>query len=303
MSETTQDAVIRRLVRWGEGQSAVRAMILHSSRANPHATVDPFSDYDVILAVPAIRPFWEDRTWLEDLGKVLVVYRNPVLPHRRYAIEEFACIVHYEDGTKIDFALFPLELVRRMVQAPALPDELDHGYAVLLDKDGLTAGLKPPTYRAYIPSPPSEEAYRDLIDEFLNDCAYVAKHLWRNALIPAQSMLDCDLKHGHLRRMLEWRIEIDHNWSVKLGAHGRGLVYWLAPERWAELEGTYAGAGFQESFAALFRTIELLRKVAVEVADGLGFSYPHDLDERMMAYLNRVKNLERPAMGFCGGVG
>ena len=49
----------------------VRAMLLTSSRADPKAHLDLFSDYDVILVVTDIHPFFEDRTWLQDFGQVL----------------------------------------------------------------------------------------------------------------------------------------------------------------------------------------------------------------------------------------
>ena len=49
-------------------------MLLTSTRAVPNAPVDMLSDYDVILIVQDIRPFHEDRRWLEDFGDVLVAY-------------------------------------------------------------------------------------------------------------------------------------------------------------------------------------------------------------------------------------
>lgn len=48
------DDVIRQLIHWAERQDSVRAMLLTSSRANPNALVDRFSDYDVVLAVQDI---------------------------------------------------------------------------------------------------------------------------------------------------------------------------------------------------------------------------------------------------------
>jgi len=54
------DPVIRRLVGWAAGRAASRARPLTSSRANPEAPLDIFSDYDVILAVADIRPYFED---------------------------------------------------------------------------------------------------------------------------------------------------------------------------------------------------------------------------------------------------
>jgi len=38
--------------------------------------------------------------------------------------------------------------------------------------------------------------------------------------------------------------------------------------------------------------------VAIEVGDRLGYSYPHDLDRRTVAYLQKVRNLDRGAESF-----
>jgi hypothetical protein len=75
--EREQD-VLDRLVRWEESRDAVRALLLFSSRADPAAPVDAFSDYDVLTVVTDIRPFPADAGWLEDFGRVLVVFRNPI---------------------------------------------------------------------------------------------------------------------------------------------------------------------------------------------------------------------------------
>jgi aminoglycoside 6-adenylyltransferase len=294
--EISQDPVIQRLIQWGEAQTAVRAMVLTSSRTNPNAPVDLFSDYDVILAVTDIGPFFEDRTWLGDFGKVLVVYRDPIqLDH---GLEKFAYITQYEDGTKIDFTLWQLQIARLIARDPKLPEDLDVGYTILLDKDRLTDGLKPPTYRAHIPTPPTEAVYRTVVEIFFHEATYVAKHLWRDDLMPAKYNLDYAMKAVNLRQMMEWRMEVDHNWSVKPGAYGKGLEKRLAPELWSELEETYTGAGIEENWDAMFRTIDLFHKVAIQVAASLGYDYPHDLDRRMTAYLHNVKALDRGAVAF-----
>ena len=50
--------------------------------------------------------------------------------------------------------------------------------------------------------------------------------------------------------------------------------------------------GIEENWNALFRTLALFRKVAVEVADHLGYAYPHDMDRRVGAYAQKVRRLE-----------
>ncbi|MBA3274447.1 MAG: aminoglycoside 6-adenylyltransferase, partial [Chloroflexia bacterium] len=51
------DDVIRNLVAWADRHAEVRAMLLTSTRAVPDATLDAWSDYDVILVVADIHPF------------------------------------------------------------------------------------------------------------------------------------------------------------------------------------------------------------------------------------------------------
>ena len=284
------------LVQWAEQQARVRGILLTSSRADPRAPLDLFSDYDVILLVTDIHPFFEDRAWLQDFGKVLVVYRDPL--KLDYGVETFAYITQYEDGTKIDFTVWPVEIVNRVKEAAELPHSLDVGYTVLLDKDRLTDGLKAPSYAAFIPAPPTETIYQTLVEEFLHEATYVAKHLWRDDLMPAKYNLDHAMKLDNLRVMLEWRFEIDHHWSVKPGDYGKGLKKRLEREIWVELENTYVGAGLVENWEALFKTIGLFRKIAIQVGTELGFAYPHELDLRVVAYLQKVQRLDRQAERF-----
>ncbi|MBI1258121.1 MAG: hypothetical protein GC204_11675 [Chloroflexi bacterium] len=286
------DSEIRaRLVAWGQQRDAVRAMLLTSTRAVPNAAPDIFSDYDVILILTDIQPFATDRAWLEDFGHVLTLYRDPLIQDGDF--ERSGNVIQYEDGLKIDFTLWPVGLLKRIVSAPRLLDELDAGYQILLDKDHLTDDLQPPTYQAYIPKPPSETAYVERIETFFLEAIYVAKLLWRDDLIAAKHIMDGMMKQESLLQMLEWHAEIDHGWSVKPGPYGRRLKQWLRADVWTELEATYTGGGIDANWDAMYRTMVLFRRVALEVGDRLGYAYPHDLDRRSLAYLQRVRQTDQ----------
>jgi aminoglycoside 6-adenylyltransferase len=283
------DDVISKLIQWAEGKESIRAMLLTSTRAVPNAPVDDLSDYDVVLIVQDIYPFYEDRNWLEDFGEVLVVYWDPIYLDPDYGIEKFGNVTQYADGLKIDFTLCPLEMLRKIVQAPSLPAELDAGYRILLDKDHLTDGMQFPTYKAYIPIPPTDEVYQTMINDFFSDAPYVAKCLLRGELLPMKWCLDYDMKHLYLRPMLEWLMGLNHNWSLPTGWLGKGLKKKLPSEIWSQLEDTYAGADTADNWEALFRTMALFRQVAMEVGEGLGYDYPLDLDERVMAFVKAMQ--------------
>jgi aminoglycoside 6-adenylyltransferase len=82
---------------------------------------------------------------------------------------------------------------------------------------------------------------------------------------------------------------------VKLGANGRGLRRHVRPDLWAALERTYVGAETAANWDALFQTIDLFRTVAIEVGEQLGYAYPHELEQRISAAIERVRRLDRPA--------
>jgi aminoglycoside 6-adenylyltransferase len=285
-----EDPVLTKLIQWAEQRDAIRAMLLTSTRAVPNAPMDELSDYDVVLVVKDIHPFHEERSWLQDFGEVLVTYWDPIYPDPDYGLGKFGNVIQYADGLKIDFTLWPLELLQKIVRAPALPAEMDAGYRILLDKDNLTQGMKSPTYKAYIPVPPTNEAYQKAIEEFFSDPPYVAKCLLRGELLPAKWCLDYDMKHVYLRPMLEWLMGVNHNWSLPTGSLGKGLKKKLPPEIWSQLEASYAGADTADNWESLFRTMALYRRVAMEVGKGLGYDYPLNLDERVTAF---VKDMQR----------
>jgi aminoglycoside 6-adenylyltransferase len=117
----------------------------------------------------------------------------------------------------------------------------------------------------------------------------VAKHLWRGDLMPAKYSLDGVMKQSALRTLFEWHVEIRHDWSLKPGAAGRGLKNFLPVDAYRSFEETYVGSGTEENWMALFSTIALFRKTAIEVGQHLGYRYPRDLDDRVTAYLLQVR--------------
>lgn len=283
----SEQATLDILVRWGESQPLVRAMVITSSRAVPGGPVDAYSDYDVILALDDILPFHQERAWLEAFGHVLVMYLDPI--ELQDGCRMSGNVVQFEEGLKIDFSLWEVEVLRRIVHAPRLPDELDAGYRVLLDKDGLTAGLQPPSYKAFIPVPPSESVYLEYAECILLEAIYVAKLLRRDDLMAAQFVLNQYMRHEHTQPLLEWHMEIEHGWSVKPGPYGRRLKQTLRPDLWAALMRTYTGSSADEIWQATLDLLALYRKAAIEVSAALGFTYPEDQYRRTLAYLYKVK--------------
>lgn len=289
--EFLQKDVLGQLVEWAEGHPLIRALILTSTRAQPGAGVDVLSDHDVILAVTDADEFATDDAWQSGYGTPAARWGDE---HKVFGLKTFFRGVVYEDGAKIDYMIWPDSLLDRISTAERLPDGLDVGYRILVDKDRRTSGWAAPTYRAHIPTRPSEAGYRALVEEFWWSSTYVAKALWREEIVFAKFVLDADIRHGALRRLLEWRIELDCDWSWKPGAYGRGLESALPANLWNELAATFTGVGMEENWRAVFATAELFRRVAIEVGDALGYAYPGAVDEVISAHLQAVQALPRP---------
>ncbi len=283
-----ESEVLARLLAWGEEQEVIRALVLTSSRARQDDTVDPLSDYDVIVAVRDVDSFAAGYGWETAIGLPLARWgdESALLGERTV----FRGVV-YDDGVKVDYTFWPEPLLDRVADAPELPDCLDVGYRVVLDKDERTSGWARPTYRAHIPSPPTRDEYQAQVEEFWWAMTYAAKALWRGEVVFAKFVIDYDAKLGPLRRFLEWRIEIEHGWSVRPGVFGRGLERLLPPDLAAQLLETYVGADVEESWDALARTTALFRRVAREVGDALGYEYPQAVDDGVTAHLEAVRAL------------
>jgi aminoglycoside 6-adenylyltransferase len=278
--------VVARLVGWGENDPSIRALVLTSSRARADESVDALSDYDLIVAVDDAVAFSADDAWVSAYTRPLAHWGDEDEVH---GLPTYFRGVVYSDGVKIDYTVWPDALLERVAEAEALPEALDVGYRVLLDKDGRTSDWAAPTYRAHIPAKPTEAEYRALVEEFWWDTTYVAKALWRGEIVFAKFVLDYDAKLVALRRFLEWRVELDHDWSWRPGAYGRGLERHLPAHLAAELSRTYVGTDVEDNWNALFRTTALFRRVATEVGDALGYEYPLEVDEGVSAHLEAVR--------------
>jgi hypothetical protein len=64
--------VIDRLTTWANARTAIRAMIMTSSRVRPGGPLDALSDYDIILAVADAEQFVRDAAWKHDYGQPMV---------------------------------------------------------------------------------------------------------------------------------------------------------------------------------------------------------------------------------------
>ncbi len=283
------DGNIELLIRWAQARDDVRALIVTSTRAIPGAHLDAYSDYDVIAVVRDVRSMVEDTRWQADFGEVLIAYWDGVGTNPATGAESVSSVTQYVNGLKIDLTLWSSQQFTDATSRAKPYAELDAGHQVLLDKDGLTANLPAPSYQAYVSRRPDDVTYRRLITDFLIGVPYVAKSLLRDELLPAKWVLDFDMRFNYLLPMLEWRIQCDHDWSLKAGFLGRGLKARVSADTWHALESTFAGADAEANWEALFAMVGLFGRIAAEVAEALSYRYPEALVVRVTGHARRMR--------------
>jgi aminoglycoside 6-adenylyltransferase len=278
-----RQVLLDKIIAWARENDQVRLMLLTSSLANPQAPVDDFSDLDIELVLVDAPSFFNDHQWLSIFGKVIAKVSEG---EEAFDGKNAMHMVLYDDHTKVDFKLLS---VGQFLQIDELYEDWDVGYIVLVDKDGLSKGMPPPTYRSTWIKKPTAEKYNQVLNDFWWDLTYVAKCLARDNLFYAKFMTEDNIRSQYLVKMIEWYIGMQHNWEVTTNKYGRLFKQFLTPEMWSKIEATFSGSDIKDNWRALFAYTEIGRELGISVAGQLGYQYPYQLDKDIMQYLQKIR--------------
>lgn len=275
------DGILTRIIEWAEREKDIQALILVGSRAGKQS-VDEFADFDISVFAETHLPYTQNDQWLFDIWKIWVSVpeqffrKNEIVPTR---------LVIFEDGIKVDFAFYGLHVLDELVRDG---DELNTGFKVLLDKDGKTKRLQPTSFVKSKCAKPSETEFVNRVNEFWYETYYAAKYLKRDELWLAK-LIDCNLKR-FLLEIIEWHEQSKHNWDYETYYSGKAIKSWASADIWENLHQTFAHFDSVDSWASLFATMNLFRRLAAETAQMLKFSYPQEVDRNMTEFVLRIKD-------------
>jgi aminoglycoside 6-adenylyltransferase len=283
----TAEEILELVLETAQKDERIRAVLMNGSRVNPNAPSDPFQDFDFIYIVTEADSFRKAYEWVRRFGKIMIM-QVPEEMHDPAPDDDggYGYLMQFTDGSRIDLGICPLEKLDE-----ALQDSLT---VCLLDKDGILPELPPPDDRDYLPKPPTAKAFADCCNEFWWVCPYVAKGLWRQEILFARAMLDQEVR-TQLMKMLTWYIGMQTAFSVNPGKRGKYFQHYLEPELWDRLLQTYAEAGYENTWAALFNLTGLFGEIAVLVAERFGFDYPFEDEQKVGAHLKYVHSLPADA--------
>jgi aminoglycoside 6-adenylyltransferase len=279
----SEQEILQLILDFTSRDDNIRAVLLNGSRANPNAPKDPFQDFDILCLVRDITPYVRNQNIPPLFGEIMILQLPDDMGEPQWTDDiHYAYLMQYMDGNRIDLSFHLLSRIEEV-----LHDSLT---IVLQDKDGILKNVPPPSDKDYLPKEPTKKAFQDCCNEFWWVNPYVAKGLWRGELTYAKHLLE-DAVRPELIKMLVWYFGMRTGFKKSPGKSGKYLKTGLEPETWDELEATYADANFERSWEALFAMGRLFRRIAGIVASAYGFEYPQEDDERVRAYLLRIKNL------------
>ena len=275
--------MIEKIVEWGKKEDAVRALILLGSRAG-RQPVDRFSDYDFSVFCNADESYTKAESWLTQFGNVWLCVKEKVFCKGKIFPSR---LVIFEGGIKVDFSFLSLDVLDEIAQSSVLSDDYNLGYKILLDKDDRAARILPPQFEVKAVKP-SEQEFHEAIKEFWFEVYHVGVYLKRRDLWSVK--FRSWAAHSFLLRMIEWHAQAENDWRCSTPPIGKRMSSWVSKDLWKDLHGIFAHFDAEDSWKALFNTMELFRRITAETAGALRFSSMEDLSEKMMSFITTLES-------------
>ena len=74
-------------------------------------------------------------------------------------------------------------------------------------------------------------------------------------------MLEQAVRDKYLRTVINWFLDLRHNWTVNPGVCGKKFKRYLDDGTWSEYASTFARADIEENWQAFFNAVALFRRL------------------------------------------
>lgn len=259
----------------------IRAAYIEGSRTNPNAPKDIFQDYDIVYIVTTTKPFREDKEWINNFGKILYMHYPEDNVFYPSDVENcYGWQMQFADGNRMDLHVCTKENALANLEL----------YQILVDKDGIVPYPQETTDERYWVKEPREIEFKCTCSDFWWCLNNVAKGLWRNELPYAMDVINFVLR-PHLKRLLEWKMGIENNFSVSAGKSCKYFKKYLQEETYRQFLATYSIAEIESIWNSVFEMCDLFQSTAVELSKKQKFVYDFEQAENSLSFLHHVRKL------------
>lgn len=276
---------LERLLQWAHDRPDIRAVVLTGSRsrreppADRWSGSDRWSDFDLMLICLNPQPYLEAADWLTALGEPLfsIVERSPAgaLWERR---------VLFASGLDADFMVLSPDSVLQNFPGTPVPEILQRGRQVLLDKDGLFASWDTGSATQAEMPLPSPEAFAEVVNDFWFHAVWTAKKLRRGELWVATTCTNAYMKRL-LLQMLEWTTRATLGSDTDVFYDGRHMEQWAPAWILEALPAVAAHYDTQDVWRALQASMALFHRMALQTAERWRYPYPTAQAEQVAAWV------------------
>jgi aminoglycoside 6-adenylyltransferase len=280
MVSTFLKRVEEKIVDWAAQQPHIRAAIIAGSTEQEAIPVDEWADLDFEFFVTDLDAFISEVSWIGDFA--------PVWTYLRMDEQEGPVfLVICEGGEKVDFHFFHVNELERMIRDQALPGSQRRGYRIIVDKDGLARKLPPPFKKPPSIPKPNKDKFGFEIKAFWFGALYVAKQIQRRNLWVVK-FRDWTMKEN-LLKIMEWYAQSTQNWEMDTWFGGHHIQTWIDGQTMGELHNAFGHFDPEDSWQALFATMNLFRRLAMDVATDLRCKYPVALDQKVTLRIQEIQ--------------
>ena len=261
----------------------IRAVLLNGSRANHEIKPDDLQDYDIVFLVRDFDSFNGAYHWPNKFGEILLQQFPDNMFHEddiSQKIPGFSQLTLFEDGTRIDLSVFPVEKLENDFESDSLTK-------VWLDRDDLFTTILPPNDSDYHIEKPSQKEFSDTCNEFWWVSTNVAKALARNEVIFAKEIMESVVRPMFMK-MIAWEIGWRNNFSVSFGKGGKFISKYLEAKICDEILQTYAGADVSANWESLFIMCDLFQKFSNTVSVAMEFDHTRIEEQNAVLYLKKL---------------
>ncbi len=273
----TFDNLLNNFFTWANSEPAVRLAFIVGSRARNDHPADEWSDMDIIIAASDTDRLLKKTDWLKNIDEPKVVFNE------RTPTGDIERRVLFECGLEIDFVVMSSDNAKAAANSDMVPSIIGRGVKIIVDKDGLAAGLKAPD--KYVPENhlPGLEEFLNTINDFWFHTVWTAKKLRRGELMQAKSCCDNYMKQL-MANMLRWNAYCKNGVEYDTWHDYRFFEQWVEPAVLKAMKNAFAHYDEGDIWDALFITMGMFREVGRETAAMLKFDYPDDADDFASEY-------------------
>lgn len=265
-------------ITWAQHVEDIRAAFVVGSRARIDHPADEWSDLDIEFFTSNQNYYLKNSEWLKNIGSVWTsfVYQTAGGDPERLTL--------FDGGWQVDFVIHSTDNLKQIVKTKTVPNGFYRGVKVIIDKDNVSENILPKQFAMPQGIAITENMFMQVVNMFWFIALNIAKQILRNELWSSK-VRDTNLKEL-LLQVIEWHEKVANGNEYDTWHAGRFICEWANDDIIKELRYTFGHFDKIDSWKALLATTDLFKRLSQDIANGLNFSYPFQIEDKIDTWIS-----------------